>query len=544
MRDDYIDDDFLSEEPEYYEEGYDESTYDEEFYEGEPVYEDEYDNYSDDEITDKDEYYEQEKKRKTSGKKSRKKTKKNPRARDLKVLMCFFILLMVAVIINECRFIYAESETAINNSYNPRQELLAQRNIRGQILSRDKEILAITAKGEDGAETRVYPYSNLFAHAVGFSTKGKTGVEYLGNMALLNSNASMGEKIQNELSAEKNIGDNVITTLDVDLQTICYQSLGAFNGAVIVSDPKTGDILAMVSKPDFDPNHIAEEWDSFTEDSESSVLLNRTTMGLYPPGSTFKIITALEYYRENGGNTSSYSYTCNGSYVNDGDKINCFHGSKHGTIDLKRSFEKSCNSSFANIGMGLDKSKLYKTCDSLMFNKTLGVTLPTAKTRYELNEASSSYDVMQTSIGQGKTLVTPIQINMITAAIANGGTCYKPQMIDRIENYEGQVVKEYEPEKYDTLMTAEEAAFLKDLMIGVVQSGTGTKLKNDNYTAAGKTGSAEFSSNKEDSHAWFTGFAPAEDPKICVTIIVEGAGSGGEYAVPIARRIMDAYFLQ
>lgn len=469
----------------------------------------------------------------------------NPVAKQnshLKVIIYIFVFLMAAVIVNEVRFIYVESETAINNSYNPRQEILASKNVRGNIVSKDGDLLAVTARDESGNEKRVYPYSNLFAHVVGFSTKGKTGVEYMGNMALLNSNASMGEKIQNELSASKNIGDTVVTTLDVDMQTICYQALGAFDGAVIVTEPSTGNVLAMVSKPDFDPNTIKEDWAKYTSDSSSSVLLNRATQGLYPPGSTFKIITALEYYRENNGDVSGYHYNCNGSFSCEGDRINCFHGSNHGSEDLKKSFEKSCNSSFANIGMSLDLKKLDKTCNDLMFNKDLKLNLTTSKSLYLLGTSADSYDIMQTSIGQGKTLVTPLLMNMITCAVANGGTVYEPRVIQRIENYDGIVVKEYDTKKYATLMTEDEALFLQDLMKGVVENGTATKLKGKSYSAAGKTGSAEFSGNKEDSHAWFTGYAPAEDPKICVTIIVEGAGSGGEYAVPIAGRIFDAYF--
>ena len=149
---------------------------------------------------------------------------------------------------------------------------------------------------------------------------------------------------------------------------------------------------------------------------------------------------------------------------------------------------------------------------------------------------------MQTVIGQGKTQITPLQLNMITGAIANDGIAMKPYLIDRIENYNGGIVKKYEPEKYATLMTPEEAAFLSGLMEGVVENGTATRLRGLSYTAAGKTGSAEFSENKSDSHAWFTGFAPVDNPQVCVTIIVEGAGSGGEYAVPIAKRVFDAYF--
>lgn len=474
--------------------------------------------------------------------KPQKVKKKKHRNRELWIVTYFFIFAMIAVIGHEIYFVFAESETAINNSYNPRQELMAQKNIRGQILSADGETLAQTVRGEDGEEERVYPYSNLFSHVVGYSTKGKTGIEYLGNMSLLTSNASLGEKIQNEIASQKNIGDNVITTLNVDVQKAAYDALGAYDGAIIVTEPDTGRIIAMVSKPDFDPNEISNIWDELVNDSESSVLLNRATQGLYPPGSTFKIITALAYYRQNNQDVSGYHYQCNGYFTYNGNRINCYHGSVHGSLDFKTSFEKSCNSSFANIGLSLDLSGLESTCEDLLFNHKMQLPFVTSPGSYVLGTQAGSYDIMQTSIGQGKTQMSPLQLNMITCAIANEGVAMTPYLIDRIENYNGSTVKQYAPEKYQTLMTADEAAFLTDLLAGVVENGTATRLRGLDYTAAGKTGSAEYSQNKADSHAWFTGFAPVEDPQVCVTIIVEGAGSGGEYAVPIARRVFDAYF--
>lgn len=486
-----------------------------------------------------EEYYEE----KITPQKKRKKDKRDRRRnRELWILTYVFILLMVAVIVHEIRFVYSDSETVINNSYNPRQEILAQKNVRGAILADDGTVLAQTVRAKDGNEKRVYPYSNLFSHVVGFSTKGKTGIEYLGNMAMLTSNASLGEKIQKEISAEKYIGDNVVTSLNVNLQKVAYESLGAYDGAIIVSEPSTGKILAMVSKPDFDPNQIVEIWDTLVNDKSSSVLLNRATQGLYPPGSTFKIITSLAYYRQNGGNVSNYRFNCNGSYIYNGDRINCYHGSNHGSVDFASSFAKSCNSSFANIGLNVDLKELDDTCTDLMFNENLHLGFTTAQSKYVLGTNASSYDIMQTSIGQGKTQITPLQLNMITCGIANGGTVKEPYLIDRIENYSGNVVKKYDSENFRTIMTEDEAAFLKKMMTGVVENGTATKLKGQSYTAAGKTGSAEYNAVKTDSHAWFTGFAPVDNPKICVTIIVEGAGSGGEYAVPMAKRIFDTYF--
>ena len=211
-------------------------------------------------------------------------------------------------------------------------------------------------------------------------------------------------------------------------------------------------------------------------------------------------------------------------------------------MGFESSFAKSCNSSFANIGVNLEQQSFEETLEELLFNRPLPVDFPYSESKANVVDRVSMNELMQTSIGQGRTQISPLHLNMITSAIANGGILMKPYAVDRVENDEGRIVKVFEPSAYGSLMTGEEAGILKGLMESVVEEGTGRKLSGLSYTAAGKTGSAEYNDDKEDSHAWFTGFAPVENPEICVTIIVEGAGSGGDYAVPIAKRIFDAYF--
>lgn len=430
----------------------------------------------------------------------------------------------------------------INNSYNGRQELLVQQNTRGTIYAAGGQILAETQTDEDEKEHRVYPYENLFAHAVGYASNGKFGIEALANYYLINSNAKLADKVASDVAGVKYPGDSVVTTLDVGLQEVAFQSLGIYKGAVIVSEPATGKILAMVSKPDYDPNKIDEIWQELIEDKDSTVLLNRATQGLYPPGSTFKIVTALEYIRENPDTYDQYTYQCNGRFTSGQDTINCYHGSVHGAEDFTKSFAKSCNASFANIGMQLDRSHFNDTLNGLLFNQELPVSFAYNKSKLTISDTTSDADIMQAAIGQGKTQITPLHLNMITSAIANQGMLMKPYMVDYVKNKEGSIIKQFNPDAYKRLLSQEEAAALTDLMKEVVESGTGTKLSGLTYTAAGKTGSAEYSSVKTESHAWFTGFAPAESPEVCVTIIIEGAGSGGDYAVPIAKRIFDEYF--
>lgn len=469
--------------------------------------------------------------------------RRRPRVVETWITIVMFLMLFAGMITYFALFVKNNEQTLISNSYNSRQKILASENTRGSIYDRNGEMLASTVTNSSGKEVRYYPYNNLFCHVVGFSTKGKTGIENMANYYLINSNVSITEKAENDMAGRKNPGNDVHSTIDFNLQKLASDSLGMFDGAVVVSKVKTGEVLAMVSKPNFDPNTVAEDWDRYlASGNDSSVLLNRATQGLYPPGSTFKIITSLEYIRENPTTYKDYLYSCNGSYRNGDIHINCFHGSNHGSVDFAKSFAKSCNSSFANIGMSLDRDKFGNTLNELMFNGNQPIDINYAKTKLNVDSNISDYDMAQISIGQGVAGITPMQLNMITNAIANHGTLMKPLLIDNITDAHGNVLKAYEPEEYATLLTEEESDILTDLMIGVIESGTGTKLKSDYYQAAGKTGSAEFNGNASDSHAWFTGFAPAEDPEISVTIIVERVGTGGEYAVPIAKRLIDAYF--
>lgn len=439
-------------------------------------------------------------------------------------------------------FVSTNEQDMINNSYNSRQEILLSQNYRGTIYSRDGEVLAETLLDAEQEETRSYPYKNLFAHAVGYSTQGRMGVEALANYYLINTNTSLSNKVANDMAGVKNPGDNVYTTLDVQIQQVADEQLSIYRGAVIVTEVKTGKVLAMVSHPDFDPNEITTLWSSLVEDNSSSVLVNRATQGLYPPGSTFKIVTALEYIRENPETYNAYRFNCPGYFKSGDNRISCYHGTNHGQVDFTKSFAKSCNSSFANIGMQLDRSQFADTLEKLLFNKDLPFALSFAKSSIAVSEGMPDGDMMQTSIGQGRTQITPLHLNMLTCAIANDGILMKPYLVDHVENDAGSVVKSFKPSSYGSLMTKQEAQILRDLMTAVVEGGTAHKLQGLSYTAAGKTGSAEYNNVKGDSHAWFTGFAPAEDPQVSVTIIVEGAGSGGDYAVPIARRIFDAYF--
>ncbi len=468
--------------------------------------------------------------------------KNNQTNRKMYVLIFAFLGAFVAMCTFLVWFNMSNQSEFFNNSYNSRQELMAEQNVRGTIYSSDGEKLAYTIVHEDNSEERVYPYGDLFCHVIGYSSHGKSGVEALANFELSHSNITLNDKLNVNIAGKKSPADNVYTTFNSSLQKIADDALGVYEGAIVVSEVKTGRILAMVSKPGYDPNEIESLFKNLSEDEESSVLLNRATQGLYPPGSIFKVVTTLEYLRQHNNDLSGYSFQCNGSFVKDNIKISCFNHKAHGYETYEDSVTNSCNSSFANIGVGLDLDSFGTTLDGLLFGEKLPIDLPSSISSYDLVGDGTKEAIIQSSFGQGKTITTPLQMNLITCAIANNGNLMKAQVLDSVKAANGDLVKQYEPILYKKVMTEEESKILKDLMIRVVEVGTASKLNGLSYTVAGKTGSAEYDSSKTFSHSWFTGFAPAEEPEIAVTIIMEEAGTGSAYAVPVAKRIFEAYF--
>ncbi len=474
-----------------------------------------------------------------------KKAKPNPKAnRNIWIVLVLVAAVFVCMGAYMGYFIQMESEERINNPYNARLNRFEERVVRGKILAKDGTVLAETQVAEDGTETRVYPFGGQYAHVVGYSSVGKTGVESLANYYLLSSHSHPFQKAIDQLQDRKSVGDNVVTTLDAKLQAAAAEALGGRNGAVVAMEPRTGKILAMVSGPSFDPNQIGAQWESLiSSENTGTQLLNRATQGLYPPGSTFKIVTALQFMREHPGVYNAYQFDCDGVYEYDNVKIQCYHKNAHGLQDLRMAFANSCNGAFSAMGPEMDLPGLRSLSEQLLFNREQPLAFPYSKSAYAMNADAPVWEVAQTLIGQGQTLMTPMHNLMLISAIANDGVLMQPYVVDRVENADGAAVKTFQPTAYGELMVANEAEALQGLLEAVVTDGTGSALRTEDYSAAGKTGSAEFDRNKE-THAWFVGYAPAEEPEIAVCVIVEEGGSGSRAAGPIARRLFDAVLVE
>lgn len=213
----------------------------------------------------------------------------------------------------------------------------------------------------------------------------------------------------------------------------------------------------------------------------------------------------------------------------------------HGQVSLEDSFAYSCNASFCNIGLALDVLGFRNTSKELLFDSKLPSVLPYSSSKFMLNDTDGSAAKMMTAMGQGQTQVSPYHMALITCAIANGGILMKPYLIDSVTNYTGQEVDKNLPKEYKTLMATDEAAELKRFMSGVVDYGTASVLSGQSYTAAGKTGTAEYSSDKEKDHSWFIGMTNVDNPELVISVIIESA-DGAAKAVNVAKQVLDSYY--
>lgn len=455
------------------------------------------------------------------------------------VFVVFFALLIGRVV-----FINVfDAEDLRNHINNTKADSNTDNVIRGDIRTLDGTVLATTLVDENGNQTRSYPYDNIFAHVVGYASNGKAGLEAEENYELLSSHSSLLQQIRAQESGEKVTGDRVVVTLNERLQETAYYALGSYSGAVVVMEPDSGKILAMVSKPDFNPNTIGMDWENLISDASSSVLLNRATQGLYPPGSTFKMLTTLAYLRAHPSDYRDFLWNCEGALTREDVRITCYGDQVHGQEDLGSAFANSCNTAFAQIGLEVDNRAFRKIAEDFLFNRPLPTGMQHSQSVFSLEKDSSLGEQMTTAIGQGDTLVTPLHMALITSAIANGGIMMRPYYVDHIESGDGTVVKQYDPEIYKKILTPDEAGVLVEYMTKTAESGTAAALSGNGYTVAGKTGSAEYEKDGvTGTHSWFCGFAQTSEPHIAVAVIAEDGGTGSATAVPIAKQILDTFF--
>ncbi|HHW57239.1 MAG TPA: cell division protein FtsI [Clostridia bacterium] len=466
--------------------------------------------------------------------------------RNIKILFGVFAVLFFSLIGYLTYFQLYERDKLITSSYSVYNRRLIEQEkkiLRGSILDRNGIVLAKSVMEADGTQKRVYLDGPAFAQVIGYSRRiyqqGNAGIEKTYDRELLGMVGNDPMVLLRKLILAKGqIGDNVYLTIDKTLQDLAYREMEGRKGAVVAINPKTGEILAMVSTPSYDPNTLGENWEKIMRSPEH-VVLNRATQGLYPPGSVFKIITTAAVLTHKP-ELYSQTFDCKGYVVVDGNKISDFGGIAHGKEDFQRAFYVSCNSFFIQVGLDLGSENLQKMAYAFGLNQRIPLETDTARNYFPAIEGRVA--LAETSIGQGKMLVTPLTMALATSAVANEGVIMKPYLMRYVvDPISGTVIEKSAPTQYLAPITKDVADTIKQLMMGVVNNpeGTGRAAQISGITVAGKTGTAE--NPHGEPHAWFVAFAPAEDPQVVVSVIVENGSEGGRVAAPIARDIIKAY---
>ena len=466
--------------------------------------------------------------------------------RSIVHLFALFTLLFAVLVVFTSRWSVLEAESLEDNSANRRPLLEQQRIPRGLILARDGTVAADSRRlgtRETRRYLRRYPTDSLFSHAVGYSfiDRGQSGLEQFYNDELVGQGNELAT-IVDELSGAQE-GDNLRTTLDPEAQEVARQALGGRRGSVVALEPDTGRVRAMVSLPDFDPNSIPERFNQLNADA-SSPLFNRATQARYPPGSTFKAVTAAAAL-DSGEFTPQSRVSGENNKPISAVPLQNFEGAEFGQVTLTEALTKSINTAWAEVGERLGDSTMLRYMRRFGFGSEPPIDLPRSQLAASgiygedgLLDASDDIDIGRVSIGQERLQVTPLQMAMVASAIGNEGTLMAPLFGDRTIAPDGRVTQRFRPDRVRRVIGADAARDLTGMMTQVVDEGSGTSARLQGVPVAGKTGTAERGAGV--NQAWFIAFAPADDPKIALAVTVEQAsGTGGEVAAPIARRVLE-----
>ena len=419
---------------------------------------------------------------------------------------------------------------------NPRPWIIENRVLRGGIFARDGEKIAESTQEGDKTK-RKYQYPQQYAHLTGYNSRilGKTGLEEAYNKELLGLEGHSQKSLEARWGLKRIQGDNIYLTIDHKLQMKAWELLSPYDKAsAVVIDPRNGEILAMVSTPSFNPNDdsLKNNWAQLREDPLRP-LVNRSTQGLYPPGSVMKIVSAAVGLRKSP-QLESERYNCQGEITIQGRVLKDLCA--HGTVDLRRALMVSCNSYFANLGLEIGADDYTRGLETFGWGEKVPFDLPTEKIPLPRDSLQSANGLAESSMGQGEILVSPLFMTLVAGSLGNKGVMMNPYLVREVRSPDGNLVRKQDQRPLRVVATPEIAWQVQEGMVGVVQQGTGTAASLKGVEVAGKTGSAENPAGP--THAWFVAFAPAQQPRAAVSVIVENGGQGGRVAAPIARELL------
>ncbi len=465
-----------------------------------------------------------------------------------------FIVVLFGVLIGFTSYWSVFDAEALKEKEVNRRPLFEQQQIpRGRILAADGTVIAVSRPKGHGSGLRYvrhYPEGSLFGHPIGYNfvRQGNSEFERFHNAELIGEGSEFSS-IADELLGHTQEGDDIVTSIDTEAQRVALTDLEEQGfGAVVAIEPSTGAVKVMASNAPYDPNRIPYELGKLNHSDIERPLVNRATQGLYPPGSTFKVVTAAAGL-DSGAITPETTINAPGTLEVEGTPLQNDFNEDFGSISLDTALTHSVNTWFGQLGQQLGNDTLFEYMERFGFNATPAIDLPeeeVAKSgvwdleNEELLTVDDPVDLARVAIGQERLLATPLQMAQVAAAVANEGELMKPQIWKRVVDPDGRTVDTMNPSVYSKPVSAETAEELTTAMEGVVSEGTGTNASISGVPVAGKTGTAETPGNaacgggENENQAWFIGFAPADNPKIAIAASVECTEQfGNDVAAPI-----------
>ena len=476
--------------------------------------------------------------------------------RQITQLFVLTVVLFGILVAFTSRWTVFEAQSLEDNTANRRPLIEEQKTPRGLIYARDGRTLLARnraiGRGEDRIFSRVYPTGGLFAHPIGYSfiRNGRRSLELFRNDDLAGQEDEF-ETILAELENRTEEGFDVVTNLDREATEVAVQGLGGRKGAVVALEPQTGKVRVMVSIPEYDPNRVPSAFRQIETDPNQP-LLNRTTQELYPPGSTFKVVTATAAL-DSGKVTPATVIDGSSPREISGVPLENAGGESFGPISLTDALTNSVNTVFAQVGERVGRETLVDYMKRFGFYADPELDypgfqmVPSGILGGDGDYVERGFDVGRVAIGQGglegEIRASPLQMALVAAAVANHGRLMKPRLTDRVRRKDGRVKERVEPDLQSQVMKPETAEQLGQMMSRVVEEGTGTAAALAGITVAGKTGTAEVGAAREFTQPWFIAFAPVENPRIAIAVTVERqppGSAGGTVAAPIARSVLES----